>query len=145
MTNISGTNVAAGIAPFTTDDTYATHQDIYGKGGYRCVNTIAERDAIPAPRQSVGMLVFVAEDNTTYKLKADLTWEIPPTGTIYTEGTGIDISGTSIAVDKIELGLDNLGNTSDINKTVSSAVQTALNIKQNSLGFFCNIIVSMYV
>ena len=36
---------------------------------------------------------------------------------------------------KSEVGLDNVDNTSDLNKPISTAVQTALNAKQNSLGF----------
>ena len=41
MSNIKGTNVASPIVPFTTDDTYATHEAKYGKGGFRTVQTIA--------------------------------------------------------------------------------------------------------
>ena len=42
MSNIKGTNVASPIVPFTTGDTYATHEAKYGKGGFRTVQTIAE-------------------------------------------------------------------------------------------------------
>lgn len=75
MSNINGTNIGAGLAPFTTDDTYATHYEDYGQGGYRAVATIAARDAIPTPRLKTGMLVHVAADDTTYRLKSDNTWE----------------------------------------------------------------------
>jgi hypothetical protein len=37
MANIQGTNVAAPVVPFTTEDIYATHDAKYGKGGYRSV------------------------------------------------------------------------------------------------------------
>ena len=62
MSNIKGTNVAAPIVPFTTDDNYATHYAQYGKGGYRTVQTIEERDSIPEARLEEGMLAYVVED-----------------------------------------------------------------------------------
>ena len=62
MSQIQGTNVAAVIAPFDTLDTYPTHDAQYGKGGYRSVATIAERDAIPTARRSEGMRVRVTAD-----------------------------------------------------------------------------------
>lgn len=81
MTAINGTNVAAGIAPFTTEDTFATHYARYGQGGLHSVETIAERDAISEFRLEVGMLVYVAEEDKTYQLKTfdeetqEKTWE----------------------------------------------------------------------
>jgi hypothetical protein len=42
---------------------------------------------------------------------------------------------TDISLDKIDIGLGNVDNTSDADKPISSATQTALNGKQNSLGF----------
>ena len=38
------------------------------------------------------------------------------------------------ALNKSDVGLSNVDNTSDVNKPVSTAQQTALNLKQNSLG-----------
>lgn len=71
MANIQGTNLAAAIAPFTTDDTYATHDSQYGKGGWHEVLTIAERDAIPEDRKRNGMAVFVVEEKKVYTLESD--------------------------------------------------------------------------
>lgn len=68
---IKGTNVAAVIAPFTTDDTYATHDAKYGKGGYRTVGTIEERNNIPEARLTKGMLVYVESEDKIYKLLQD--------------------------------------------------------------------------
>ena len=67
--NISGTNVAAAIVPFTTEDTYPTHDAQYGKGGWREVDTIEERDAIPDKRKSIGMAVYVREEAALYILE----------------------------------------------------------------------------
>ena len=62
MADIKGTNVASKIVPYTTSDNYATHDEEYGRGGYRTVNTVAEMNAIPADRRKEGMLVYVKND-----------------------------------------------------------------------------------
>lgn len=81
MAEIKGTNVASPIVPFDTTDVHPSHEALYGKGGYRTVATTAERDAIPAARREVGMLVFVAADSLRYRLGADLvTWSIDSSG-----------------------------------------------------------------
>lgn len=74
MSDINGkTNVAAGIAPFSTEDKYETHTDIWGKGGYRSVETIADRDNITEQRRKEGMLVGVKSEDKIYKLKGGVT------------------------------------------------------------------------
>ena len=75
MAAIKGVNIPSTIVPFTTDDTYATHIDTYGKGGFRSVRTLTDRDAIPQARRSAGMLVYVIADDITYKLNDSNEWE----------------------------------------------------------------------
>jgi hypothetical protein len=76
MPQIKGTNVVAPVVPLDTADVHPSHEARYGKGGYRTVATLAERDAIPAPRREAGMLVFVQADDKIYQLSADLlAWE----------------------------------------------------------------------
>lgn len=50
-----------------------------------------------------------------------------------TPSTGLVISGTTltVSVDKTSVGLSNVDNTSDVNKPVSTATQTALDLKLN--------------
>ena len=72
MANINGTNVAAAIVPFTTDDVFPTHLAMYGKGGHRSVQTVANRDSIPTSRRELGMTVYVIDENKTYKLTGDI-------------------------------------------------------------------------
>lgn len=67
MADLKGTNVPSTIVPYTTLDNYATHDEQYGIGGYRTVNTVAEMNAIPAARRKEGMLVNVINDKI-YKL-----------------------------------------------------------------------------
>lgn len=75
MASLKGTNVLAPIVPFDTTDAHATHHALYGLGGYRTVANNGERDAIPALRREVGMLVWVAETQKAWRLNSDLaTW-----------------------------------------------------------------------
>jgi hypothetical protein len=72
MSSIKGTNVLAPVVPFDTTDTHASHEARYGKGGYRSVADIAERDAIPQLRREAGMLVLTLSDGKFWKLASDL-------------------------------------------------------------------------
>lgn len=67
--NLPGVNVTSCIVPCTDEDKYATHDSFYGKGGWREVDTIEERNAIPMERRKVGMAVRVNRENKTYILK----------------------------------------------------------------------------
>lgn len=83
MADLKGTVVAACIVPGATEDTYCTHHEQYGAGGYRTVSDKSARNAIPRQRRVVGMLVNVLNDNV-YKLTTlgdgettdDSNWEI---------------------------------------------------------------------
>lgn len=77
---IAGTvPVTAPIAPTAAADNYASHIDIYGKGGFRVVADNTERNAIPSNRRSQGMWVYVLSSSLTYYLEADLTtWTVVP-------------------------------------------------------------------
>ena len=56
------------IAPNDSADTYATHDEQYGRGGFRSVATTTERDAIPTDRRKEGMEVKVLADGKKYEL-----------------------------------------------------------------------------
>ena len=58
---LTGTIISSPIYPSNTGQTFATLDSDYGKGGYRSVKTIAERDAITYSRRKVGMEVRVTE------------------------------------------------------------------------------------
>ena len=75
MANLNGTNVVSTVMPFTTEDTYATHVDIYGKGGYVAFATEAEKDAFSSARKKAGMLCYVVATGKTYRCQADLSWK----------------------------------------------------------------------
>lgn len=68
--DLKGTVLYSGIVPTNTSDVYPTHSAIYGMGGYRSVNTISERDAIPVERLEVGAKVLVTEQETGYYVES---------------------------------------------------------------------------
>lgn len=77
MTANTGTLIPAKIVPHDSADTYATHSEEWGQGGYRTCATTTDRDAIPAARLKEGMLVYVTATGFVYQLAADLTtWNI---------------------------------------------------------------------
>lgn len=69
----SGTVLGAPIVVGTSLDEFPTHKSEFGKGGWHEVASIAERDAIPEPRLSVGMSVYVLSENKLYVYKGTET------------------------------------------------------------------------
>ena len=67
-----GTIVLDKIIPSSPQDTYPTHIANYGRGGYKTVSSIGERDAIPDDRLTVGCEVRVtnSEGSTVYYLES---------------------------------------------------------------------------
>lgn len=100
MADLKGTNVAALIVPFTDQDSYATHDAKYGKGGFRSVQTIAERDAIPAERKEIGMVVYVYTIQLNYRWTGTDWVEWLPKGTI-TVDTTLSTTSTNPVQNKI--------------------------------------------
>lgn len=93
MARLNGTNVAAPILPFSDLDQYATHLAKYGKGGYRTVETIEERNSISPDRLEEGMLVWVTSDPSEKHLYQYLSgsWVIFERGSSGSgQGGGID-------------------------------------------------------
>jgi hypothetical protein len=78
MATIPGSVPVTGfIAPTDSNDTYASHSEVYGRGGYRTVANTTARDAITTDRRLEGMLVFCVADGVTYQLDNDLTtWNV---------------------------------------------------------------------
>jgi hypothetical protein len=86
MSSIKGTNVLAPVVPFDTTDAHASHEARYGRGGYRSVADIAERDAIPQLRREAGMLVLTMSDGITWRLNDNLTMWTDNNLTTYLDG-----------------------------------------------------------
>jgi len=73
MSQIQGTNVAAPVVPFSTADVHPSHEAAYGKGGYRSVANVTQRNAIPTARREAGMLVYVQDTGVIFQLAPDLS------------------------------------------------------------------------
>lgn len=65
--------ISAPISPYSTSDSYPTHLSIFGKGGMKSVQSIAERNAIPEERREEGMLVYVVADKKIYGLRGGIS------------------------------------------------------------------------
>lgn len=117
MASLSGTNVAAGIVPYTDLDKYATHDALYGKGGFRSVDTISERDAIPTERKTKGMIVVVNADNKPYQWNGSTWIEWIPKGDV-TVDQSLNVNSNN--------AVSNKAATTGINEAKTSA-QTAQN------------------
>jgi len=78
-----GVKVTAPINPNSANDTYPTHIDIYGKGGFMSVTDITARDNITSLRRKIGMLVYVTATDVLYQLKGGIentNWVTVPLG-----------------------------------------------------------------
>ena len=83
MAALQGTILASKIVPTDSLDTYATHEDKYGRGGHRSVDTIVERDEITPERRKEGMTVYVKENKTKYILEGgidNVNWKVDSSG-----------------------------------------------------------------
>ena len=83
MAKLQGTILASKIVPTDSLDTYATHEDKYGRGGHRSVDTIVERDEISPERRKEGMTVYVKENKTKYILESgieNINWKVDSSG-----------------------------------------------------------------
>lgn len=69
---LKGINIPSSIVPYTNEDTYATHDSKFGKGGWKSVDTLREMNEIPMQRRSIGMAVYVEETHQTYVLNGSL-------------------------------------------------------------------------
>ena len=80
------TSVAAPIAPPSLEDVSPSHFALFGHGGFRSLQNVAERNnpgALPLERREVGMVVYTEDEDTYWKMGSDLSsWEefFPPSG-----------------------------------------------------------------
>ena len=90
MAALQGTILASKIVPTDSLDTYATHEDVYGRGGHRSVDTIVERDEISPERRKEGMTVYVKSTKVKYVLESGIdnaNWKVDSSG----GGSGGDV------------------------------------------------------
>ena len=73
--NKKGINVSAPIVPYTDQDTYPTHEAIYGKGGWKSVRTIEDLKAIPKGRLEDGCIVRVVESSSSSRSAVEFYYD----------------------------------------------------------------------
>jgi len=120
--------VAMPINPSSPLDTYPTHIDTLGHGGFMAVRTKAIRDNITIQRRKEGMLVYVLETDSLYQLRGPVTgnnWVqfklmASAVNTINTGTSGNDVN-SSISPDGNTLTL----NIPDASPTARGVVTTA--------------------
>lgn len=75
MASLVGTQIIGKIVPVDSGDTYPTHDDFYGKGGYSIITagfnalTAATTNAIPEARQKVGQIVYDRVNDRHYQIR----------------------------------------------------------------------------
>lgn len=105
MAALQGTLLASGIVPTDSQDTFATHSETYGLGGYRSVQSLVERDSIPDERRTQGMLVFVNAEKALYRLTtgvANTDWENLGNGSGSPKRKIIFLNTDSITIDAVD-------------------------------------------
>lgn len=132
MAELSGTNLAGSIVPFTTEDKFATHLAKFGKGGWRSVADTAERDEITADRREAGMAVYVVAEKKLYILADDLTsWTELDTDSGYTKD---EIDGLLAAIEaQIDANADAIQKTREDFIAADSEIYTILNAQATEL------------
>ena len=94
-----GLKVSSYIVPSSSKDSYPTHIDEFGAGGYRTVNTMADLALIPGARSKIGMLAYVLESNEIYILTSS-GWNK------WLSYDNLDLSLEDIKLDIIDLRYD---------------------------------------
>lgn len=124
MADLKGTNVAALIVPFTDQDPYATHDAKYGKGGFRSVDTIAERNAITTERKTTGMIVHVNESQLNYRWTGTAWVEWTPKGSIVIDAALSTTSTNPVQNKIITARINNLDTTLSATTTLAQGANT---------------------
>lgn len=137
--------VTGTITTTDTEDSYATHIAELGKGGYRVVETLADRDVISSDRRTEGMLVYVLADSAMYQLidgVDNVNWVQPNFDTLsdLTEnyifvGNAQGKAEESTALIEVNDRLDELQGSTPLLKESSNAFPAAQVISDMQTGF----------
>lgn len=77
-----GIRLIAPIIPSSPESTIPTHYAEYGKGGWRTVASLGQRDAIPEERRELGMVVYVINEKELF-IYTEEGWETFSTDNIH--------------------------------------------------------------
>lgn len=127
MAELSGTKLASMIVPGTTEDDFPTHDAQYGKGGFRSVDSIAERDAISTERKTKGMVVAVTATGLNYQWNGTAWVEWLPKGNVTVDQSLNKASSNAVSNKAVTTAINDLSR--DLNDTKELA-NAALPITQ---------------
>lgn len=140
MALITGGVIVTGtLSPTDTDDVYATHDSAYGKGGYREVSDLIERNNITFARRSDGMLVYVQSEDKIYKLENGLensNWtefQIDASAVRYDNSTsGLSSDNIQDAILEVASGVENLHtfSTKSVTHTLTGGATGTVTVTQ---------------
>lgn len=138
MAQIPGTRINSSIVPQDSGDIYATHQAQYGKGGWRTVADLTERDAISTQRREDGMVVWVTALSAGYQLIggiANSNWTVLNSNNL---STLISEVSANLTLDIENLDLDLQSQIYNLNSKVDGISATVDN-HQNTLSILTSI------
>ena len=132
MAEIPGSVPLTGkVAPTDTTDTFATHMDIYGEGGYMTVADQTEREAITTERRKQGMAVYQNDTNVLYVLKDGVTnsdWVIFfGGGSLAIEDEGTQLTAAAASIDFVGAGVIATTSGDDVTVTIPGGAGPAYN------------------
>jgi hypothetical protein len=96
------------VTPTDDSDVYPSHSEEWGRGGYRTVATLADRDAITTGRRLEGMLVNVIATGIVYQLVGGITntdWTEFTAGGVTSNNNAVD-GGSASSINTVEEILD---------------------------------------
>ncbi len=130
--NVHGIADTSALATKTYADSAAT--DAIASAGVASANALSQHNSATVNVHGIAntaALALTADVNTALDLKANLG------GANFTGDVKVgnfEATGTVLGISKAAVGLGNVDNTSDADKPVSSATQTALDLKANVAG-----------
>ena len=138
--------IPAGITPINDNSEYPSHYSDFGFGGLRTVDTIMQRDEIPALRRVRGMQVYVIANKSYYRLEDGITntnWTLVPLDDLTTainlgtdtDGDGLFTSkqGDELQFKRIKAG-DGVSLTSETNDIVITSTNTSGHVIEKENG-----------
>lgn len=127
VSRIHGIDMQSGTP--STNDTW-----VYGGSPAKWQHQHLNASQVDNDSSVTGATVKLALEHLDSSKQAALGYTpVPTTRTLTINGTTQDLSADrTFTIDKSSVGLSNVDNTSDLNKPISTATQTALNAKENS-------------
>lgn len=149
-----GVPVGGFFSPTDDSDTYATHDSLYGKGGFKEVSDLTARNAISTDRRREGVMAYVAADQKTYQLVGGITdgnWTEFSSGfsdpmttrgdLIYRDSSNVTnrlvvgTVGQVLTSDGTDVSWDNLPTPHDAVTLAASATTGGLSLSTQEIGF----------